>query len=741
MNSVDPPEAGAQPGTAGRGPSSGRRFARLALGVVAGLLLVFAALIALLLVDANILRKPIASYVSHTLDRPFAINGDLRIRLFRHPRIEVDEVVLGNAAWGSRPVMAKVERAIIGVRLLPLLHGRIELPQVELTRPDVILERNVEGKANWRFGEAAPSKADVGANPPTIDALWIKGGKLVFRDPGAQTDVALAFDSDRSVGDAKAMLEFKGTGSLRDNEFKLSGRAASLLELTQAGKPYKLDVTASAGATRASFDGTLVPLRLESIDGKLQLSGKDLAALYPIIPVPLPWTPPYDISGRFKRDGAKYTLSDLRGRVGSSDVHGKVSVDMKNERPLLVADVTSKRLDQKDLAGFLGTPPPAKGQSRPRDQQQEAQKLEASGKVLSVKPYSLERLRVVDAVVHFKGESILATDIALDSIEVKLKLEAGKLSLTPLDFGVAGGHVTANIELDASKDVIQTRGDATVKNLELKILLPKLKSTPGSAGKLGGRAKFATKGNSPAQMAASANGEIALIMASGKARALALVLTNLDLANAVKYLLRGDPEGPVYCAVTHAAVRDGKVTPDIFVVDSSEEHINGEGDIDLAEETYGLRLVAKSKRASLLALRGPIRIAGTFKHPQVRPEIGPLVLRVGAAVALGTLLTPVAALLPLVDPGGAKGSDCSALIRTAREEVATTPVVAPKNAAPTPRNAGAGTAREQVARTPVVAPKNAVAPSKEPMPASPSAGERSTAADTPKTPAQQIYTR
>src|SRR5262249_23659155 len=150
-------------------------------------------------------------------------------------------------------------------------------------------------------------------------------------------------------------------------------------------------------------------------------------------------------------------------------------------------DLTSKRLDYKDLAGFLGTPPPAKGKPRPAAQRREAQKLEATGKVLSEKPYDLKALRAVDAEVRFKGQSILVRDIPLDSITVNLALNHSKLTLKPLDFGVAKGHITSQIVMDASQDVIQTQADATVKNLELKELMPKLEEGPGSAGKLGGR--------------------------------------------------------------------------------------------------------------------------------------------------------------------------------------------------------------------------------------------------------------
>ena len=660
------------------------------LGIALGLVAVLAVAITVVLVDANIFRKPVSDYVSRKLNRSFTINGDLRIRLLPHAQVELNDVALSNAGWGSRPQMVHLDRALIAIELLPLLHKQVILPRVELTRPHVLLEKDTDGEANWAFG-GGNDQPPTSSNPPEIRSLWIKEGKLAFVDPQASTDVQLDIDSDREAGEADSALRFAGKGTLRNESFHLEGRAGSLLELKQSGKPYQLEVTAAAGATKASFDGTIVPLKMETIDGKLTLSGNDLSKLYPLVPVPLPWTPAYRISGHFVRDAGKYSLRDLSGRVGSSDVHGIVSIDLGDQRPLVNADVTSKRLDYKDLAGFLGAPPPAKGKPRPAAQQREAQKRQETGRVLPDKPYNLQALRKIDATVRFKVESIITQDIPLDNIKADLKLEHGKLTLKPLDFGVASGEVTLAITLDASRDVAQADLDATVKNLEVKELLPTLKKGEGSAGKLGGRAQVTTKGNSIAQMAASANGEIALMMSQGRASTLALVLANLDLANATRYLLRGDPNAPVYCGVVHASLRNGTLAPDLFVVDSSEEKITAEGDIDLTHEQYQLRLVAHSKRASLFALRGPIRIGGTFKHPQIRPEAGPVALRVGAAVALGTLLTPVASLLALVDLGGAKDSNCAALIEQARGDVAKTQGAPPQQAAPPPSSANRDT--------------------------------------------------
>ncbi len=624
--------------------------------------------IVVLLIDANILRSPIARYVSVRLDRTVAINGDLRVKIFKAPRLEINDVVLGNAQWGTRPAMLQVERAVIRIHLLRLLGGRIVLPEVELTKPKLLLERNVDGAPNWRFGRQPSPESSADRPAPEIHSLSITRGTLRFRDPLTQSDVVLQVDSNPAASGAST-IGFVGRGRLHNREFELEGRAGSLLELNQDGKPYRLDIKARAGDTKAAFDGTVVPLKLETIDGRLTLSGTDLSKLYPIVPVALPWTSTYRVSGHFLRDGRKYSLRELTGRVGGSDVRGSVSLDLARNRPFLIADVTSTRLDYKDLAGFLGAPPPAKGHRRPPDQQRAAEVRQATGLVLPTKRYNLSRLRAFDADVQLKAKSVISRDLPLDSMVVHLKLKDGTLILAPLNFGVAGGHMTAEVTLDARRDKIETTARATANNLEAKALLPALKRSPGSAGKVGGRAALTATGNSIAEMAGSANGEVALIMSQGRASTLSLVLVNLDLANAAKYLLYGDPNAPVHCGVLTARVHDGRAAPDTFVVDSSEETITGDGTIDFENERYDLRLVADSKRASLLALRGPIRVGGTFKHPEVRPEIGPVVARVGAAIALGVVATPIASLLPLIDPGDAKGASCGALIEQARKEV------------------------------------------------------------------------
>jgi len=181
-------------------------------------------------------------------------------------------------------------------------------------------------------------------------------------------------------------------------------------------------------------------------------------------------------------------------------------------------------------------------------------------------------------------------------------------------------------------------------------------------------------------MLATSNGEAALISWGGEASELSIVLTNLDLARAAQLLLKGDDKAAIRCVVADFVAEDGRMAAKTLVIDTDAEKIVGAGTIDFAKERYDLTLNAESKRPSLLALRGPIVVDGSFSAPQVHPAVGPLAARVASSVALGAL-NPLAALLPLIDTGGGKDADCRGLMQEAKENVQARSTVPARGAA------------------------------------------------------------
>jgi hypothetical protein len=75
--------------------------------------------------------------------------------------------------------------------------------------------------------------------------------------------------------------------------------------------------------------------------------------------------------------------------------------------------------------------------------------------------------------------------------------------------------------------------------------------------------------------------------------------------------------------------------------------------------------VVAPKDFSLLTLRAPLHIRGSFAKPSVSVEKAPVGLKLGSALLLG-LINPLAALLPLLDVGNQKEARASAASCQAR---------------------------------------------------------------------------
>ena len=620
-----------------------------------------AALIALLVLAIAFfpwqwLRGPVAAHLSSSLNREVTL-GSLSVDLGRVTRVRLGDVTIANAPWSTQQPMAHADGVVLFFGLPALF--RLRPDYVHLEKPDVLLERNAKGDANWQFDDGD----DV-----ALDVVNVDAGTLRFLDPTLRADIRATIATQAIEGKAST-LRFEGRGTLRGETVALNGQGGGLSSLSHTGEPYPLEVHAKSGGTELDFEGTVVPREPENLRGALRLRGPDLSRLYPIVPSPLPWTPPYNLKGVLAHSsGGHWHFRQFNGVVGDSDLSGTFSVDVSGPRSRTVAELTSAKFNYNDLGGFIGLPP---ARAATPEQRREAQHLARRDRVLPDTTFELAKLRDHDVDVTFRGKAVRFGAVPIDDLKSHLKLEKGVMRFDPLDFGVGDGHVVSTVTLDANRSPANVEGQVEVRAVELKRLFPKLASPQGTAGRFGGRGHFKAQGNSLAAMAASVDGDAALVMRGGEASTLQLVLTNLDLARAATLLLSGDQTSQIRCAVAAVHVQDGVVRPELFVVDTSAVVIEGEGKLDLANERIDLQLTSKSKQPSLVALRGPIVVDGTFARPTAHPSLAQAGMRVGAAAGLAALAPPLA-LLPLIDFGGADDVDCRAIMAQAKVETATT---------------------------------------------------------------------
>ncbi|MBO9872514.1 AsmA family protein [Xanthomonas sp. D-93] len=620
--------------------------------------LVLLLLVIILIFDWNWFKAPVERAVQARTGRAFHIDGNLDVDLGRIITVRGDRLRFANASWSKQPQMASADRAELDIALWPLLRGRVRIPEIRLTKPDLLLETGPAGQpGNWAFGQS-----DDGGRPVVLGALLVQQGHLRFQDPVGRTEIDIAVDSQvgqRRHGDAAPPIAVSGDGRWRGNPFTLKGNTASPLELSESDHPFRVDLRGSAGSTRAHMRGTLTnPFQLRVFDLQLQLAGTDMAHLYPLLGIAIPSTPPYQLDGRLQRDGDRWRYQDFRGRAGDSDLAGTVQIDTAGQRPFLRADLRSQRLDFDDLAGFVGAPPrTGAGETANAEQKAQAAKLATTDKVLPSTPYDLGKLRAMDADVRWKAQRINAPSLPLDDMDAHLKLDDGVLLLQPLNFGVAGGDLRSDIRMDARKPTLFTRAQVSIRGVQLGKLFPDGKLAKEAAGAIGGEIALAGSGNSIAQMLGSADGSVAVGMGKGRISNLVMELAGLDIAESLKYLVTKDREIPVRCAFGDFGVQHGVMTSRGLAFDSTDTLLVGSGTIDLGQERLDLLLKAQPKDHSILALRSPLRVGGTFKDPSFRPDLKALGLRGAIAVALGSIAPP-AALLATIETGPGKDIQC-----------------------------------------------------------------------------------
>lgn len=493
-----------------------------------------------------------------------------------------------------------------------------------------------------------------------------------------------AFDLEGTIaGVNPAEFAKKAPKGALNGSIKVSGRLAPTLDSrasfniarsTLAGQPAQasgtlgtrrsksgrtdlaINAKASVGATKAALDGTFIdPAGAQKLKMNMVVSGDDLGKLYPLLNIPLPPTPDYRLAGLLLHEGSVWKFEKFKGSVGNSDLAGDFSVDHSRAQKFMRGDLVSRNLDLKDLGGFVGA------ETKPA-----ATEKVPGSRVLPTNRFNLAKLQAADADIKFRGARIKTRKLPLENMTTHLKLAKGKLTLDPLNFGVAGGNIVSTISMDANVKNFQTRADVRAKQLELSKLFPGFNLTRGSAGAIGGAAKVTGAGSSVAEILGSMDGDVAVVMNGGSLSELLLRLANLDIQNTAKVLLTGDKQIPVRCMVADFDANDGILETKALVLDSGKENITGSGTINLRDELIDLRLVAHPKDTSLIALRGPILIQGSFEKPSVRPEMGGVVARTVLAAALASIAGPLG-LVPLIDLGNAKNHDCDALMAEAKK--------------------------------------------------------------------------
>jgi uncharacterized protein involved in outer membrane biogenesis len=641
--------------------------------------------------DWNYFKPTLARLISEKTGRPTSIQGNLSVHLWSwNPSAEVDGLTMKNPSWAEHDVMFYADRLVVSVSLGRLLRGQLVLPRIEVVRPTVDLERDLKGRASWELGDAAgqPRASGKPAKIPTIRRLLIEDGKVRVTDRIRKLTLDGALSAADGTGKESAGFTLKCLGSLNQKPFRAELHGGPLINL-DPDHPYDLEAHLTASdITLDAHTSFPKPFDLAAYRVKFSVSGRDLADIYYLTGLALPNTPPYQLAADVTHHGTMFRLADLRGKLGSSDIEGEMEIEAGGTKPKLIAKLRSRSLDMVDLAPTLGhpasspaaslqTPAPTGAANKPPPSHHSSKTppptapAPAADYLFPDADLQVDRVRGMDADVTYHASSVVAPKLPMKEVDFHLRLHDGLLRMDPLSFVLDEGKFSGSVSIDASRDDPETTIDMGIDHVDLGQFKSASAKQPPLEGSLVGRLDIHGFGTSVHKLASSADGSLDVALPQGQMNNALAELTGINVINGLGLLLsEKQKDTGIRCGIVDFQARNGMLDSKSVFIDTTNVLITGRGNVDLKDEKLDLTLQGDPKKLRLLRLRSPITLHGTLLHPAVGVKADQLIVQTGIAVALGTLLTPAAAALALIDPGLAKNKDCSAVMAQAHQEEA-----------------------------------------------------------------------
>ena len=671
------------------------RFLKIALIALAVVFVIAAGAGAYLLtqIDEEALARKAQAVVKDATGRKLELDEPIELRISFWPALVAENVRLSNASWGSRPDMVRARRVEAELDLIPLLRGTVRIARLVAVAPDVLLETDAKGRANWDFDAETPAGSVWGELPVAIEtgALQMSDGVLVYKDGalGTQTRVEV---KTLHIKDAhsRGVRAVAFTGIVNRRAFEVKGTLGDPGSLLAAGGTFPLDLVLTSSRARVEAKGVVTDA-LGRADARIdvQVEAAEAQELAAIVDRRIPPLGLLKIRATIERDEGRVGMRDLDlalGRPGALHVNARgaiadllkpagVALEFSASAPetehapaftaggRLVDSKAGVRVDglkirsgANELKGALEY---RAGKQRPQliaSLQGASLNLgflspamttagepdaspESSRHLFPREPMPLGRLRAIDANAQISlGTLVLPNNMQLREVRTKIELRGGRLRVAPVTFVAGGGSATAALNLDASREPASLSAQLKGRRIVLGDLLAgtaigeKLKGGPTDVD-----LEVTTQGSSPHAWAAGLNGSVRFEVGAARADAREIsygsdLLT--QLADAINPFRKSDPDMQLQCAVLRMPIKNGVAVSDQGIGGETDKiSVLSSGTIDLGKETLDMQL-----------------------RPQVKEGIG----LGGARLAQMVRLTgPLTALQLGVDFGGVAGTAAS----------------------------------------------------------------------------------
>lgn len=579
---------------------------RLLLRVLAFVAVLLVVLVGgLFLVSGERLAKIAGDQITNAFGREVRISEDLRPQLF--PNLGVRTGAFSVAGTDGTGALMTGEGLSVGVDLLALFSGRVDVNEITFVSPTLTLVKDADGRTNWSdaAGDSAANTEPGGTAPEfSLAQLSIQNGSVSYQDAGAGLDMRFQdVNLSAEMPSADAPLT-------ADVSFVTSGQSASgtvdLASLSRllAGDMIGASLNASVGQNTISFRGNAstggvlegdVSANLPAPDGIMALTG---GAANPLPADILP----IEVSGVLSATPEAVGIVGGSYRFGTNRLQGPLDVAL-GDVPFISAQLTAGALDLSFLSAEEGsaTADPADGEGWSTDP------IDASG------------LSLVNADIRLDATAIDLGTTAMQNVAATVTVDSARAVATILQAEAFGGALVGQFVAN-NRNGLSVAGEMDGKTVAIQSLLTDMAGFDRMRGAGNTQLSFLGVGQSVDAIMRSLSGRAALDIGQGD-------ITGFDLASlfgggdAVEAV--GDRATTIFQSLEATFdIANGVMRNDDLLITANLFEATGLGEIDLGRQRVDYTLRPRVFENDLTGgFSIPVRIEGPWSGLRVYPDL------------------------------------------------------------------------------------------------------------------------
>lgn len=589
-------------------------------------------------------KEKIEALAKEQTGRTLTIDGDVALTILPSLGVSAQKVRFANAEWGSTPDMMSMDELNVSLKILPLLFGRVELDSFTLVRPQIHLEVNRQGKANWEFtpqtqDPASETVSDTSAEDQSgsssvnpiqdirLGDIRISGGTASYKDAQAGTSYEITdINLGISLPSLDAPLNVDGAAVWNGDKLTIALRVETPRVLLEGGETA---ISAKAFSPKISkeFVGSLVMGDTPAFEGNLVLKVPSVRALAAWAGSPMAGNDGFgelNIKGIVAGNSSEFSFTEAVIEIDGMTMKGFVSANIAGKVPYIKGSLSVDKLDANVYMGNEA----ASGSGSNGASKASASNASSAG--WSTDPIDMTGLRAINADLDLAVGAILIQKIKIGESKLKLKLRNGVMTANLSKLTLYDGTGKGSLTLDGSRSTPKIKANFDLSGLQAHPLLTDAVDFTRLEGTALLDFAISTSGKSQKAMVSALSGKGKFDFQNGAIRGinLAQLMRNV-FSNPLSGWGAGGTQSTDFSELNGSfTIARGILTNTDLKMLSPLIRITGSGTVNMPKQTLNYRVEPKlvgslegQGGSAAAGLEVPVVISGPWSDPSFSPDL------------------------------------------------------------------------------------------------------------------------